>query len=189
MSMRCEYCGALFANKWSLKKHIESAKMCRKNRPRFVCTYCNYVARDNYNLNRHFSSKKCGQNANRHIAFNFENISESLRVYLTENHLLEGEEGIARCVYTYILAPFGKSTLYKVVDSSRCKCAYISVDGTWYTDLNCSKLKQYCQQGVNKKIEEYWEFFEALPYSLKEKVLENKELGKIFTKTLVELLT
>lgn len=180
MSTRCKYCGVLFANKWCLKKH---EKKCNKNRSRFVCTDCNYVARDNYNLTRHFSSKKCGRAVQ---LFNFENIPEALRGNLTEKHLLEGEEGIALCVYTHIV---GAAALYKVVDSSRCKCAYLGRNGTWHTDLNCSKLKRYCQQGVNKKIEEYWEFFEALPYFLKEKVLQNKELGKIFTKTLVELLT
>lgn len=156
---------------------------------RFNCKYCSFTARDNYNLNRHINSKKC-KNARATVLggsgllwLDSRTIDTMLTTHLRVADFLDGEEGVASRVYEHYLK--GK---YKLFDSSRKKFGYYcGQSGALVIDINCSKLRKELQPFLNKKIEEWWIFFEPLPVFLQEKVLSNKELGNLFTKTILEL--
>lgn len=142
------------------------------------CPLCNKSFRDNYNYNRHRSTKKCIKKQNSLIDFS--------NCTLLEKDLLEGEIGVAEKLWK-VLELNGK---YKLLDTSRRKFEFTTSDGI-VKDNNCYKLIKFCQPIVNKKVEEYFgggagDWLELAPI-LKKKVLSTKELGSAFSKRIVEL--
>lgn len=54
----CEFCEKCFKDSYSLKRHLNTAKKCKKNREEntfdYVCEYCTNNFSNEYNLSRHF---------------------------------------------------------------------------------------------------------------------------------------
>ena len=91
------------------------------------CPLCNKSFRDNYNYNRHRSTKKCIKKQNSLIDFS--------NCTLLEKDLLEGEIGVAEKLWK-VLELDGK---YKLLDTSRRKFEFTTSDGI-VKDNNCYKL-------------------------------------------------
>jgi hypothetical protein len=150
---------------------------------KFSCMYCSFRARDNFNLTRHLNSNKCKLLRSGILCLDAETISGVVDKYLQVADLMDGQEGVACRLYNNFL-----KDKYKLLDSSRKKFQYYcSSSKKKVIDINCYKLRSALQPLINKKIEEWWIFFEPLPVFIQEKVLSNKELGNVFVKTILEL--